>query len=92
MVNHVAMGTVLTRSSPTPVRWVSRHLAWHARSMAQNPWQSVIHTHLIGSGHVECAAVLRKKDGAVKATSVGYQVHGTLWTVLLQLLLSLSPS
>ena len=39
----------------------------------QNPWQSVIQTHLIGSGHVECAAVLRRRDGAVKATSLGYQ-------------------
>lgn len=39
----------------------------------QNPWQTVIQTHLIGSGHVECAAVLRRKDGAVKATSLGFQ-------------------
>ena len=33
----------------------------------------MIQTQLIGSGHVECAVVLRRKDGSVKAVSLGYQ-------------------
>ena len=39
----------------------------------QTPLQSVLQSQLIGSGHVECAAVLRRRDGAVKATSLAYQ-------------------
>ena len=39
----------------------------------QNPWQLVIQSQLVGSGHVECAAVLRRRDGALKATSLAYQ-------------------
>ena len=33
----------------------------------------MIQSHLIGSGHVECAALLRRKDGTVKAASLGFQ-------------------
>ena len=33
----------------------------------------MIQTQLIGSGHVECAVVLRRRDGSVKAVSLGYQ-------------------
>ena len=40
-----------------------------------NPWQAVLQEGLIGTGHVENAAMIRRKDGAVKATSLGYEVR-----------------
>ena len=36
----------------------------------------MVQEQLIGSGHVEWAVVLRRKDGAVRATSLGYQARG----------------
>ena len=52
--------------------------AFIERAALQNPWQSVIQTQLIGSGHVECAVILRRRDGAVKAASLGYQPSAEL--------------
>ena len=48
----------------------------------QNPWQLVIQSQLVGSGHVECAAVLRRRDGALKATSLAYQPSEELLRVI----------
>lgn len=36
--------------------------------------QSLIQECLLGSGHVECAAIIQKRNGLVRATSVGYEV------------------
>lgn len=38
-----------------------------------NTLQSLLHDSLVGSGHVECCALVRRKDGAVKASSIGYE-------------------
>ena len=39
-----------------------------------NQLQSLIHDALIGTGHVSQCAILRRKDGNLKASSVGFQV------------------
>jgi len=39
-----------------------------------NQLQSLIHDALIGTGHVSQCAILRRKDGAIRASSVGFQV------------------
>lgn len=36
--------------------------------------QSLLHDTLLASGHVESCAVFKKKDFAVTAASIGYQV------------------
>ena len=44
-----------------------------------NLLQNLIHESLIATGHVECAAVIRRKDSSIRATSVGYTVSVTRW-------------
>lgn len=39
-----------------------------------NQLQSLIHDALIGTGHVAQCAILRRKDGIIRASSVGFQV------------------
>jgi len=39
-----------------------------------NQLQSLIHDALIGTGHVSQCAILRRKDGNLKASSVGFQL------------------
>ena len=43
-----------------------------------NALQSLLQESLIASGHVESCTLFKKKDGAIKASSVGYEVAG-LW-------------
>lgn len=47
-----------------------------------NQLQSLIHDALIGTGHVSQCAILRRKDGNLKASSVGFQVSVTMKSVL----------
>ncbi|XP_065906724.1 profilin-4-like [Dysidea avara] len=37
-----------------------------------NLLQNLIHESLVATGHVECAAIIRRKDSSIRATSVGY--------------------
>ena len=39
-----------------------------------NLLQNLIHESLVATGHVECAAIIRRKDSSIRATSVGYTV------------------
>ena len=39
-----------------------------------NELQSLVHECMVKSGQVECAAIVKKSDGSVRATSVGYEV------------------
>ena len=36
--------------------------------------QSLLQECLIATGHVECSTIIKRKDGSVKASSVGYEV------------------
>ena len=40
-----------------------------------NLLQNLIHESLVATGHVECAAIIRRKDSSIRATSVGYTVR-----------------
>ena len=50
-----------------------------------NQLQSLIHDALIGTGHVSQCAILRRKDGNLKASSVGFQVCHCASILLLSL-------
>ena len=39
-----------------------------------NLLQNLIHESLVATGHIECAAIIRRKDSSIRATSVGYTV------------------
>ncbi|XP_067945616.1 profilin-4-like isoform X1 [Watersipora subatra] len=39
-----------------------------------NQLQSLIHDALIGTGHVSQCAILKRKDGLIRASSVGFQL------------------
>ena len=39
-----------------------------------NELQSLVHEGLVKSGQVECAAIIKRKDGTARATSIGYEV------------------
>lgn len=39
-----------------------------------NSLLNLIHESLVATGHVECAAIIRRKDSSIRATSVGYTV------------------
>ena len=43
-----------------------------------NLLQNLIHESLVATGHVECAAIIRRKDSSIRATSVGYTVRDVL--------------
>jgi len=43
-----------------------------------NLLQNLIHESLVATGHVECAAIIRRKDSSIRATSVGYTVSTQL--------------
>ena len=48
-----------------------------------NLLQNLIHESLVATGHVECAAIIRRKDSSIRATSVGYTVSILIcWTVI----------
>ncbi len=36
--------------------------------------QAVLHESLLATGHVECCAAISRRDGEVRASSVGYEV------------------
>ena len=36
--------------------------------------QSLLHDSLLATGHVESCAIFKKKDGAIKSASAGYEV------------------
>ena len=40
--------------------------------------QHLLFDTLLTTGHVECCAIFRKKDGNVKAASMGYEVSSFL--------------
>lgn len=48
-----------------------------------NELQSLIQDCLLGSGHVESAAIIQKKNGLVRATSPGYEVTAEQSSALL---------
>nr|WAQ15594.1 profilin 3 [Halisarca dujardinii] len=39
-----------------------------------NELQGLVHDCLVKSGHIECAAIIKRGDGSARATSVGYEV------------------
>ena len=40
--------------------------------------QGLLHDSLVATGHVECCTIIGRRDGAVKASSAGYEVWWTL--------------
>lgn len=42
--------------------------------MAINQLQNLLHDSLIATGHVENCAVIRRNDGSLRASSVGFVV------------------
>ena len=48
-----------------------------------NLLQNLIHESLVATGHVECAAIIRRKDSSIRATSVGYTVSILIYWILL---------
>lgn len=36
--------------------------------------QTLLHDSLIATGHVECSTIIKKKNGSVKASSIGFEV------------------
>lgn len=51
--------------------------------LRMNELQSLIQECLLGSGHVESAAIIQKKNGLVRATSAGYEVTAEQSSTLL---------
>ena len=39
--------------------------------------QGLLHDSLVATGHVECCTIIGRRDGAVKASSAGYEVRWT---------------
>lgn len=50
-------------------------LTFFQDQVKMNQLQSLIHDALIGTGHVSQCAILKRKDGNLKASSVGFQVQ-----------------
>ena len=57
------------------------HLLMRIKWNKMNLLQNLIHESLVATGHVECAAIIRRKDSSIRATSVGYTVSILIcWT------------
>lgn len=39
--------------------------------------QGLLHDSLVATGHVECCTIIGRRDGAIKASSAGYEVRWT---------------
>ena len=53
--------------------------------------QGLLNDSLVATGHVECCTIIGRRDGAVKASSAGYEVRWTHSCLPYQATLLLSP-
>ena len=55
----------------------ARGRIWRGISMSNVNLQGLLHDSLVATGHVECCTIIGRRDGAVKASSAGYEVWWT---------------